>query len=165
MNDPDLQARFAQQRQRRTQMMTRLPQATLQKPRHHTGTYLLFGVLLVLLLAFVAGAVLWKTSRENLLNDHSQTLMIQPATYLPYQTDIPPATVPNEYVCTGVSNGKLHVRFAPGDGSAVRGYLHEGELVETDNQATVHQGSRWIHTTTPIEGWVNNNYICKENHP
>ena len=32
-------------------------------------------------------------------------------------------------VCTDIPDGRLHVRFAAGDGSEVRGYLTEGETV------------------------------------
>jgi hypothetical protein len=66
-------------------------------------------------------------------------------------------------VCTDIPNGRLHVRFAAGDGSEVRGYLAEGETVqlalEPNNQMI--QAELWQRISAPIEGWVNARYLCK----
>lgn len=74
----------------------------------------------------------------------------------------------NYMVCTNVSAGHLHVRLAPGEGSAVRGYLTEGQTVQPaiskssklDTQLR-SDGSSWIRLRSPIEGWVNNRFICE----
>ena len=66
-------------------------------------------------------------------------------------------------VCTDIPNGRLHVRFAAGEGSEVRGYLAEGETVqlalEPDNQMI--QDELWQYISSPIAGWVNARYLCK----
>ncbi|MCJ7432250.1 MAG: SH3 domain-containing protein [Anaerolineales bacterium] len=78
-----------------------------------------------------------------------------------------PATPITMQVCTDIPEGRLHVRFAAGDGSEVRGYLAEGEAVqvapgfdgELDSQMI--QGNQWLHITSPVAGWVNARYLCK----
>ena len=49
-------------------------------------------------------------------------------------------------VCTDIPDGRLHVRFAAGDGSEVRGYLTEGETVQlrldSDDQLTANHQRR-----------------------
>ena len=66
-------------------------------------------------------------------------------------------------VCTDIPNGRLHVRFAAGEGSEVRGYLAEGETVqlalEPNNQMI--QAELWLRITSPVAGWVNAIYICE----
>jgi hypothetical protein len=63
-------------------------------------------------------------------------------------------------VCTDIPDGRLHVRFAAGNGSEVRGYLTEGETVlPTSNTETV-KGETWQQITSPIAGWVNARYLC-----
>ena len=65
-------------------------------------------------------------------------------------------------VCTDIPNGRLHVRFAAGEGSEVRGYLAEGETVqlalEPNNQMI--QAELWQRISAPIAGWVNARYLC-----
>ena len=65
-------------------------------------------------------------------------------------------------VCTDIPNGRLHVRFAAGEGSEVRGYLAEGETVqlvlESNNQMI--QAELWQRISVPIAGWVNARYLC-----
>ena len=66
-------------------------------------------------------------------------------------------------VCTDTPNGRLHVRFAAGDASAVRGYRAAGETVQlalATNAEVIH-GERWSHISSPIAGWVNARYLCK----
>ena len=80
-----------------------------------------------------------------------------------YETAIPTAF----YVCTNVSNGLLHVRFEPGVGSVVRGYLTEGEEIRPALDANgrvetqEYQGGQWLHLSSPIKGWVNIKFICE----
>ena len=66
-------------------------------------------------------------------------------------------------VCTDIPNGRLHVRFAAGEGNEVRGYLAEGETVqlalEPNNQMI--QSELWQRISSPIAGWVNARYLCK----
>ncbi len=73
----------------------------------------------------------------------------------------PPAAM---QVCTDIPNGRLHVRFAAGEGSEVRGYLVEGEAVQLapvpDGQMI--QGDLWLPITSPVTGWVNARYVCKQ---
>lgn len=75
---------------------------------------------------------------------------------------------PIRQVCTDVPGGYLHVRFTPGEGSAVRGYLAEGETVRpalTKSGKLDTQGhsdsSSWMRLRSPIEGWVNTRFICE----
>ena len=66
-------------------------------------------------------------------------------------------------ICTHIPNGRLHVRFAAGDGSEVRGYLAEGEIVQlapTPSDKTI-PGEVWLPIAYPIAGWVNARFVCK----
>lgn len=63
-------------------------------------------------------------------------------------------------VCTNIPNGQLHVRFEPGEGSSVRGYLLEGETVILTDEQVEREGSTWQRISHPIEGWVNEKYLC-----
>lgn len=66
-------------------------------------------------------------------------------------------------VCTDIPNGRLHVRFAAGEGNEVRGYLAEGETVQLalEPAGEVIQGELWQYISSPIAGWVNARYLCK----
>ena len=68
-------------------------------------------------------------------------------------------------VCTNIPDGRLHVRFAAGEGSEVRGYLAESETVQfaLDSDNEVIQGELWLRISSPIAGWVNARYLCKSN--
>ena len=68
-------------------------------------------------------------------------------------------------VCTDIPDGRLHVRFTPGDGSEVRGYLAEGESVQivlsnSQLESQTVKGETWLKLLSPIEGWTNAVYIC-----
>jgi hypothetical protein len=67
-------------------------------------------------------------------------------------------------VCTDIPNGRLHVRFAAGEGSEVRGYLVEGETVQLapDSNGKMIQGEQWRYIASPIAGWVNTRFVCKQ---
>ncbi len=69
---------------------------------------------------------------------------------------------PQYAVCTGVPGGRLHVRFAPGDTSAVRGYALEAESLVVSGARREMDDSRWIEITSPVHGWINQKYICNE---
>ena len=75
-----------------------------------------------------------------------------------------PATPAAMKVCTDIPNGRLHVRFAAGDGSEVRGYLIEGETVQLALAAggKMIQGELWLPIASPIAGWVNARFVCKQ---
>ena len=79
----------------------------------------------------------------------------------------PTVTVPastKAVVCTNTPNGKLHVRFAPGKDSAVRGYLTEKESVTLSGEQREMDGELWVKLSRPIEGWINANYLCEVNN-
>jgi hypothetical protein len=63
-------------------------------------------------------------------------------------------------VCTDIPDGRLHVRFAAGDGSEVRGYLAEGESVLPTANTETLKGETWQQIASPIAGWVNARYLC-----
>ncbi len=75
-----------------------------------------------------------------------------------------PATPITMKICTHIPNGRLHVRFAAGDSSEVRGYLAEGETVQlapaTDSKTL--QGELWLPISYPIAGWVNARFVCTQ---
>lgn len=70
-------------------------------------------------------------------------------------------------VCTDIPDGRLHVRFAAGDGSEVRGYLTEGEAVQialdpnSELDSQIIKGNLWVRISFPVVGWVNVRYLCK----
>ena len=66
-------------------------------------------------------------------------------------------------VCTDIPNGRLHVRFAAGQGSEVRGYLAEGETVQValEPNSEMIQDELWLLISYPVAGWVNPRYLCK----
>lgn len=71
------------------------------------------------------------------------------------------ATPIKAVVCTNIPNGKLHVRFDPGDQSEVRGYLADGESVILSGEQEEIQKGLWVRLSRPIEGWVNASYLCE----
>ncbi len=76
----------------------------------------------------------------------------------------PTVTVPasiKAVICTNTPNGKLHVRFAPGKDSAVRGYLTEKESVILSGERKEVNDGLWVKLSSPIEGWVNAHYLCE----
>ena len=68
-------------------------------------------------------------------------------------------------VCTDIPDGRLHVRFAAGEDSEVRGYLAESETVQLaiDSDNEVIQGELWLRISSPVAGWVNARFLCKSN--
>ncbi len=89
------------------------------------------------------------------------------ATVAPSPSPAPSATpvvlkAPIYAVCTNVPDGRLHVRFAPGDASEVRGYALEGEiLVITGDRRDLEDGSLWAEISSPLQGWINAKYVCE----
>jgi hypothetical protein len=64
-------------------------------------------------------------------------------------------------VCTNIPGGKLNVRFSAGEKSDVRGYLAEGETVTLSGDRKVLDKNTWVKLKSPIEGWVNEIYLCE----
>jgi hypothetical protein len=88
-----------------------------------------------------------------------------PERSLPISPSVSPTgTVPasgKAVVCTNIPNGKLHVRFDPGDQSEVRGYLTDGESVILSGEQKELEKGLWVKLSRPVEGWVNATYLCK----
>ncbi|MBT3320738.1 MAG: SH3 domain-containing protein [Anaerolineae bacterium] len=67
-------------------------------------------------------------------------------------------------VCTGVENGTLRVRNAPGVSAKVIYTLSENQEIhlpcEIPEMQKTEDGAMWIKITD-AEGWVNARYICK----
>lgn len=64
-------------------------------------------------------------------------------------------------VCTNIPGGRLNVRFSAGEKSEVRGYLAEGEIVTQSGDRKVIDKNTWVKLKSPIEGWVNEIYLCE----
>ncbi len=85
-----------------------------------------------------------------------------PASASPSASPTVTAAAPTKaVVCTNIPNGKLHVRFNPGDQSEVRGYLTDGESVTLSGEQEEIQKELWVKLSRPIEGWVNASYLCE----
>jgi hypothetical protein len=135
---------------------------------HHSpalrGRDLLFALAVILTLVAMAGAAVFFAL--NLITPKSETTITTSPSLSPptnTSTNIPPtfmATPVAMKVCTNIPDGRLHVRFAAGDGSEVRGYLMEGETVLPASDTETVQGEAWQQVTAPITGWVNARYLC-----
>lgn len=66
-------------------------------------------------------------------------------------------------VCFGgnLDSGTLRVRACPGLACREVGFLVYGEQIFTNNENEEADGSTWLRLLSPIEGWVNNRYICE----
>ncbi len=88
-----------------------------------------------------------------------------PASPSPISPSVSPTVTPpasaKAVVCTNTPNGKLHVRFAPGDKSEIRGYLTEKETVILSGEREEVGEGLWVKLSSPIEGWANANYLCE----
>lgn len=75
-----------------------------------------------------------------------------------------PATPVAMQICTHIPNGRLHVRFAAGESSEVRGYLAEGETVQLapSVDSKILQGELWLPISYPIAGWINARFVCTQ---
>ena len=123
----------------------------------------LVGALAVIVILIASGAAMFfavqmTTPKMNVTAVASPAA--SPAPSATYTTIM--ATPVAMMVCTDIPNGRLHVRFAAGEGSEVRGYLAEGEtvqlLLESNNQMI--QAELWQRISVPIAGWVNARYLC-----
>lgn len=129
------------------------------------GRDLLFALAVILTLVAMAGAAVFfalylttpKTEATTTTSPSaSSAASIATSTTAPTLMATPVAM----RVCTDIPDGRLHVRFAAGDGSEVRGYLTEGETVLLASETETLQGEVWEQITSPIAGWVNARYLC-----
>jgi hypothetical protein len=127
----------------------------------------LVGVLAVIVILIASGAAMffavqWTTPKLDATATTSFSASPS-ASASTNTTSTSLATPAARLVCTGIPGGRLHVRFAAGDGSEVRGYLAEGETVQVaigSDEETL-QGNQWLRISFPIAGWVNARYLCK----
>lgn len=127
----------------------------------------LISALAVITILIMSGTAMFFAVTMTTLKIDGATTVLYPAS--PSSISITVAATPIAMqVCTNIPDGRLHVRFAAGDGSEVRGYLVEGEAVQlatsSEDQVTsqIFQGSRWLRISYPIAGWVNARYVCKQ---
>lgn len=127
----------------------------------------LLGVLAVIMILVASGvamffAVQWTAPKP----EATATTSFSVSPSISTLTSISPtfmATPVAMKVCTDIPDGRLHVRFAAGDGSEVRGYLTEGETIQVtiDSEDEMIQDEVWKRISFPVAGWVNARYLCK----
>ena len=85
-------------------------------------------------------------------------------TVRPTSTAISPTATPWAVytVCTGVPDGQLRVRRAPGTATAVVAILSEGSAVIVLDEATQEHEGTWVEIDEPA-GWVSARYLCEIN--
>ena len=116
---------------------------------------------LIILLALTAAAVIFALyltdTQTNVITAVSPSPTVETAVHtVPAHT----ATPTPLRVCPDIPDGRLHVRFAAGDGSEVRGYLAEGESVLPTANTETLKGETWQQISSPIAGLVNTRYLC-----
>jgi len=129
------------------------------------GRDLLFALAVILTLIAMAGAaVLFALPLTTPKPETTATISPSASPSAIISTNTAPAFMATPVamkVCTNIPDGRLHVRFAAGDGSEVRGYLTEDETVLLASETETIQGEVWQQITSPITGWVNARYLCK----
>jgi len=129
------------------------------------GRDLFFALVVILTLVAMAGvAIFFAVQLTTLKIEPTATTFPSASPSASASTNPSPtimATPVAMMVCTDIPDGRLHVRFAAGDGSEVRGYLTEGETVLLASETETLQGEVWEHITSPVAGWVNARYLCK----
>jgi hypothetical protein len=121
--------------------------------------------MLIAILAVSGAAMLFAVGVTNPKAGVTTTASPSPSASPSTSTStIIPATPVMRRVCTDIPNGRLHVRFAAGDGSEVRGYLVEGETVQLEPSldSKMIQDNLWLPIAFPIAGWVNARFVCKQ---
>ncbi len=85
-------------------------------------------------------------------------------TLCPTKTALSPTATPCAVytVCTGVPDGQLRVRNAPGTGAAVVAILREGSAVIVLDEAIQEGEGSWAQIAAPA-GWINARYLCEQN--
>lgn len=156
--------RVAAQRARTLRLRSPAP------PLRERGRHLV-GVLAVIAILVASGAAMFfavniTTPKTDVTATVSPSL--SPSASPSASTSIPIIATPVAMmVCTDITDGRLHVRFAAGRGSEVRGYLTEGEAVQialaSDDElnSQMIQSDLWLRISSPIAGWVNARYLCK----
>lgn len=151
---------LAAQRARRTR-----PPAPLLRERGRD----LFGALAVItILVASAAAMFFAVKMTTPKTEGTATATTSPSASPPASTSTTFMATPVAMkVCTDIPDGRLHVRFAAGDGSEVRGYLAEGEPVQvaltSDGELDLQmiRSELWLRILSPVAGWVNARYLCK----
>lgn len=151
----------------RTQLEETLAAQRARRMRHSTpvnqrkGGGLINGLMVLAILVASGIAMFFAINVTDLLN--VPAIASPSASPSPISTSAL-ATPAAMKICTDIPNGRLHVRFAAGEGSEVRGYLVEGESIQLapvpDGQMI--QGDLWLPITSPVTGWVNARYVCKQ---
>jgi len=129
------------------------------------GRDLLFALAVILTLVAMAGVAIFFA--VQLTTQKTETTTTPSASSSASASPTFMATPVAMKVCTDIPDGRLHVRFAAGDGSEVRGYLTEGESIQValdpagglDSQ--IIKGNLWLRISSPVAGWVNAVYICE----
>lgn len=122
------------------------------------------GVLAVTMILIVSGAAMFFAVGITTPKAGAAIAALPSASSSKSMATTVPATPVTMQICTHIPNGRLHVRFAAGDSSEVRGYLAEGETVQlapaTDSKTL--QGELWLSISYPIVGWVNARFVCTQ---
>ena len=132
------------------------------------GRDLFFALVVILTLVAMAGvAIFFAVQLTTLKIEPTTTTFPSASPSASASTSTSPtfiATPVAMKVCTDIPDGRLHVRFAAGDGSEVRGYLVEGETVQLAPAADgkKNQDNLWLHIASPVAGWVNARFVCKQ---
>lgn len=124
----------------------------------------LLSVLAVIVILIASGAAMFFAVKLTTPKTDSTVVATTSASPAPSATSTTIMATPVAMmVCTDIPNGRLHVRFAAGEDSEVRGYLAEGETVQfaLEPAGKIIQGEPWQYISSPIAGWVNARYLCK----
>ena len=126
----------------------------------------LVGTLAVIAILVASGAAMFFAVNLTTPKTNAKATVSPSASPLPNATSTTIMATPVAMmVCTDIPDGRLHVRFAAGEDSEVRGYLAESETVQLaiDSDNEVIQGELWLRISSPVAGWVNARYLCKSN--
>lgn len=180
-NRQALAARFIEQRKQREAALAQIKMALPAKQRMKRLSP--FALLILVLALLISGTALAFLVFGQLAHPFTDAPMLSspPADVLVVVTVTSNVATPElvsdpakeivmpelRQVCTGLPGGRLHVRFTPGEGSDVRGYLVDGETVQAaievngETNTQTYQGGLWLRLESPIAGWVNARYICE----
>jgi hypothetical protein len=143
----------------------RARRSRIHPPAQYKRSGGLTSALAVAAILIVSGAAMFFALDSTTPNAGATTTALpSPSASSPPTFTTVPATPVVMKVCTDIPNGRLHVRFMAGDGSEVRGYLVEGETVQLAlvPDGKMIQGELWLPIASPIAGWVNARYVCKQ---
>lgn len=159
MNRKELEQRLAEQRERRAPLYSHRP-VRAGYGRYGLGAVGILALTVpIIILVFLIPAPSLATSPSSPAYGDAvgstPTLLPTSSTAAPTATAKDAPATRTATVCAGVI--WLHVRFAPSPTAEVRGYLRGGETVRL---AETQDG--WARLTSPIEGWVNEVYLCND---